>query len=336
MAEGGVEYKIKVEKTRARVPKSEIDSYAKAIGDGVMKVLKALNIGGGFKSTGKDGSIVSAVGGGIMKGLKASGIVGVLMMIADTVADFPMVTAIFKIFKIILTLLLLPLIPILKPVLILLGAMAKIFAAVFGAEKNILGAIFQPIVDFANWLSAGASWIQEQWAGLTNALEIIKEWLKNVGSKIWDIIKSGLSTVSNLGTKLWNFIKTLFVGTINVVVTVFDFIKGLFKGTIDVGTTVWNWFKGLFSGAVSKGKGIVGGISSWLGIGDGIVKPDGTVIRTDPNDYLFATKNPNGMSGGTTINITGTTVRSDNDIKTLVREISLELQKQQRRTNSYV
>ncbi len=42
-------------------------------------------------------------------------------------------------------------------------------------------------------------------------------------------------------------------------------------------------------------------------VGDAIIRPDGSVIKTDPADWLFATKNPSSMGGGTniTVNVNG-------------------------------
>ena len=79
-------------------------------------------------------------------------------------------------------------------------------------------------------------------------------------------------------------------------------------------------------------------VKSLFGIRDGIVQ-GGRIITTDPSDYLIATKNPRSLGNNqpVTINITvdSPTVRSDSDIKELVRQIERSQQVSMRRYTSY-
>lgn len=55
-------------------------------------------------------------------------------------------------------------------------------------------------------------------------------------------------------------------------------------------------------------------------VGDAILRPDGTIVRTDPRDTLIATKNPGGGGGGgVNINFYGLTM--DEAIMKVKREL---------------
>lgn len=105
---------------------------------------------------------------------------------------------------------------------------------------------------------------------------------------------------------IWKWITSSAFGTgvIDIVSNVWEYVKSFFKGSINVGSTVWNWFKSLFKGSMSFG-GFFGGKSK--SVNDAIVTPNGDVIRTNPNDFLIATKNPGALGNGggsSNINVT--------------------------------
>ena len=57
---------------------------------------------------------------------------------------------------------------------------------------------------------------------------------------------------------------------------------------------------------------------SVMRVNDAVLRPDGTIVETSPEDYLFATKNPAalaGGNGGVVINITGNTLLSENSAR---------------------
>ena len=77
-------------------------------------------------------------------------------------------------------------------------------------------------------------------------------------------------------------------------------------------------------------------------VSDAVIKPDGSIIRTDPADYLFATKNPQNMRrGGGTVNFSPTinvnaNVSNQMDIRMLAEQlVELSNQELTRRTNDF-
>jgi phage-related protein len=71
---------------------------------------------------------------------------------------------------------------------------------------------------------------------------------------------------------------------------------------------------GIGSGIDAVGDRVSRGLSnigSFIGIDDAVITPQGQVIKTNPADYLFATKNPDSMRGGVTVNIQGGTFLSE-------------------------
>lgn len=58
-------------------------------------------------------------------------------------------------------------------------------------------------------------------------------------------------------------------------------------------------------------------------VGDAIIKPDGTIIRTDPRDTLIATQNPGGVGGSKVINMFGVT--NVEMIETIKRELGTDV-----------
>jgi len=139
--------------------------------------------------------------------------------------------------------------------------------------------------------------------------------LGDLGERIWTQIKSLFVSTIDAVEKVWEFMKTLFKGSIDAVSSVWSFIKSLFRGSIDVGGQVWNFISGLFSGSSDQGGA--------TGMQDGIITPSGQIVKTDPRDYIIATKNPGAlMGGGMTLNINNPVVRSDQDIKQIAREVS--------------
>jgi hypothetical protein len=131
-------------------------------------------------------------------------------------------------------------------------------------------------------------WLGEKIADIVIGTFNIGKWL---GKNIADFIVGKIDAVKDMWS--W-FTQNLFGDDkIDINTQVWGFIKGLFKGGINVGTTVWNWFKGLFKGSLLGGDN--GSTSS---MEDGIITPNGDMIRTSPNDYLIATKTPSSLFGG--------------------------------------
>lgn len=71
-------------------------------------------------------------------------------------------------------------------------------------------------------------------------------------------------------------------------------IKGIAQVALNVVSGVENLTPGLM--------GVPDFVKNMFGVGDAIIRPNGDIIKTHPNDTLIATQNPGGM-GGITINI---------------------------------
>ena len=251
----------------------------------------------------------------------------------------------FKILSLLFMVIFLPLMPIMKMLIKVVAGLIDGFIKLFGGKINfaefikgyvgpaIIGvlsamleltkmiwtAIWEVVKGVVSLLWEGFAWIVEKLIqGGTWLWKTIISAFQNIATKMWDIIKKMFTGVIDAVSIVWNFIKGLFRGTIDVGSNIWNFIKGLFKGTIDVSKTVWNWFKGLFGG--SNGK--------TTSVGDAIITPQG-VVKTDPKDFIIATKNPGSIGGkNITININNPSVRNDQDIKKMASEFSRVLQRQ--------
>ena len=223
----------------------------------------------------------------------------------------------------------------------------------FNFLKDVGSWIWTTILQPAfNFLKDVGIWIWEQ---------IIKpawDFLKDVGSWIWtQIIKPAWDFLKDVGSWIWDILKVPFTWLLDVGQWIWDLLKAPFKDVGDAISGVVNFIKNLGSGIMADIKNAAVNAAKAIGIGGGsapttptvksggdfILKPNGDMIKSDPADYLFATKNPQNLlnskgSGSQVINITinNPTVRNDLDIKTLVRQIEANLIKSKRRYNSYV
>ena len=179
------------------------------------------------------------------------------------------------------------------------------------------------------------------------------DYLKSVGLWIWTkILKPAWDYIVNVGEKIWTqILKPAWEYLISVGELIYlNYIKPPFEWLAEKIKGIWDFFKDLGKGVVNKVKDSVSNVVKGIdGIwrkatgksttkkGDFVITPSG-VIESDPNDYIFGTKNPRGMGGGMTVNINidKPTLAGSADIKTLVRAIEQELYKAQRRYVSYV
>lgn len=186
------------------------------------------------------------------------------------------------------------------------------------AWDNVLFPAFNFLKDVGKWI-----WDKILYPAF-NFLKDVGKWiwdkiiqpafnfLKDVGLWIWDnILSPAFSFLDEVGSWIWN-----------------DILKPAFEWLSDVGTKIWNILKPSFEWLKDKiksvnissgGKDLVKNI-----INDGVITPSGDIIKTDPRDYLIATKNPSSLvnNGSNIITINNPVIREDNDIKKLTEEIS--------------
>lgn len=128
--------------------------------------------------------------------------------------------------------------------------------------------VFSNIRDiFANMLNFMVKFFTGDWQGAWDALKGVGQNLYNI---LVNILTSAFSVLQGIGSWILDKIKSMF-----------DSVKNTFSS---------------FGGKVKD-----------FFVNDAVITPQGNVIRTNPNDYLIATQNPQGMGGGgnITVNVTG-------------------------------
>jgi hypothetical protein len=210
---------------------------------------------------------------------------------------------------------------------------------------------------------------------IISAIISVGKFILNIGSWLWNnYFSPAFSLILKFGLWIWNnYIVPTFSLFLKFGVWIWDtFISPAFTPVLNWAKWIWdtyfspaftpvlNWGINLYSilaGAITElanriksaisniGSGISSGLSMFgftfnnpfKSVSDAIITPNG-IIQTDPNDYIIATKNPQGLGGNSAINvnINNTTVRDDSDIKKIVNQVQNALYTQMRRYNSYV
>lgn len=135
--------------------------------------------------------------------------------------------------------------------------------------------------------------IKAVWDGFVKMSRGIVGILIGVFGFIWEAIKAGftkgINLLSEFGTWLWELLKTTF--------------KSSLSALSSLGSWLLGWIKDIIRSMNPFGGG--GGGKS---VNDAIITPNGDIIRTNPSDYLIATKTPGsfggGSSGSTSVNVT--------------------------------
>lgn len=238
--------------------------------------------------------------------------------------------------------------------------------SIFGSSVNILGKIIKKIIDdfkwFYNFIRPIFKPLGKLFSSFFNTVSGILGGIDK-GSNIGGIVNtlsnlstpiSALKTIIETTTSVLNVFKTKITET-------WQSIKDSFAKvwlTIDMG--IDGFISGLMG--IKIGKGTIGGILGYSGpkykaengwwkikdekgnyqylgknggvaqypekrVNDAIITKTGQVVKTDPQDYIFAMKQPQklasayGAGGGTyTININAN-VRNDNDIRQIKNEL---------------
>lgn len=235
--------------------KKSAETFAENIANGLQKSMGKLGLGSAL-SVNKGGQLGPGVSEGVAAGLVAGGVVGFLGIIAEAVKNLPVITGIMKLLGMIITVLLLPLIPILKPVLLLLGLLARLLIkwmndlGLIGGKKGdtLLGGK-NAIIDVGEVNSA----LGKLAIGLFNAAFDIGQAIGNV---VFNIGKGALDLGKNIGQ--WLYDKVIYpIGTFigGSILGAFDWIK-------DIGTKIWDIISSPFQWIADKISGLFGISSS--------------------------------------------------------------------------
>lgn len=181
-----------------------------------------------------------------------------------------------------------------------------------------------------------ASIVKAFWEGIMAGLQILFAQLGPVGIFVWNTLIKPLMTliyealvgagtfvwenvIVPLATAMWNALNGAGLALRAKIDEIWQWVQDQLKGgPLNLAAAIFNGFAGIINSAVSKasemianlGKGVgetAAKIGNAIGIHDAVVTPAGQVIKTDPADYLFATKNPQNLArggGGSTFNVT--------------------------------
>ena len=221
--------------------------------------------------------------------------------------------------------------PILKP----LGNAIKGFAQVMsGIWKKLeewgidelLSNIISPISKLQTVFEVVGG-IKEWWDNFKLSGEGLWEYLKESFSNIWTKISKGFTDLWDMIRKPFLIMITGLIDGVNAAIKAMQFWekdKTKLKDTIQWGYEYDS--QGVFGKRVYNSQGLYS-ISPEQKVNDAIITRTGQVVKTDPQDYIFAMKQPqqlvtaSGAGGGTyTININAN-VRNDNDIRQIKNEL---------------
>lgn len=242
---------------------------------------------------------------------------------------------------------------ILKLVKFIVNVMPKIIEflkALPGRIWEFLKALPGRIWEFVKGL---ASLIWEKVKGLASLiwgfLKVLpgKIWnfVKGLALKIWELLKIGFTWLVEKLKLVWGIIKEKLKILKDKLVVKLKELKDKFvvklkelKDKIielkdklveklkELPGKIWEFMAQLPSLIANALKGLfrIGG-GKKKSVGDAIIKPDGTIIRTDPNDTLIATRTPGAIGGGKVFNFYGVTPQAM--IEVIKRELGTDLLK---------
>mgnify|MGYP003111791837 CR=1 FL=1 len=184
-----------------------------------------------------------------------------------------------------------------------IGDMAS---SVWSSISSFAGGVWDSITGFAS----------DCWDGISGVATDVWDSVSGTATEVWDSV-SGTATaawdgIQNAGTAVYNAMPESWQNSLDSIVSkagdMWDSVKGMASGVWD---SVSGWAEGAFDkakslvsnaweGAKDVGSSIIDTLVFW---DDGIITSDGTMIQTDPADYIMATKNPfksfaQGIAGG--------------------------------------
>lgn len=171
----------------------------------------------------------------------------------------------------------------LKPLVRIFDGISNVFNGLWNTVKSLITLDWQGVKDGLLQMFNGAYDI------LAGSLELAWENLKNTFLVAWNSLKVILD-------ELWDKIKSIVIISIetlkDVGIWVLDKLKSVlsnsFNSLRDIGSWISDKVKSFFS---------FGGFGS-KSVNDAIITPNGDIIRTNPSDYLIATKTPGNLMGG--------------------------------------
>lgn len=154
------------------------------------------------------------------------------------------------------------------------------------------------------------------------------------GGWVVAIIGVLVAIVAVFGKDIWNGIKWLVQKWLESWVKTIELWKNIGK---------WMWDK--FTAIISSSLNVLKGIGQWIKsavmslfgggsrgskkVNDFILRPNGELIETSPDDTIIGVKDTSNLGGSDiTININNPIVREENDIREIVNQVSMILQKQ--------
>jgi phage-related minor tail protein len=176
------------------------------------------------------------------------------------------------------------------------------------------------------------------WTALKNVANLALQFLANLfGVNLAEIEQNWNSVwtdVSSFFVGIWDNIKSALTSALAFLTgqlnTFVSWAKSLLGDVLNPVQGISN----LISGTVNLAKGAAGAVSSVVNVHDAVITPGGQVIKTDPSDYLFATKTPGSMGGGgVTINLNGGMFLNDQAVTLLANTIAKQINRQVRTRN---
>lgn len=170
--------------------------------------------------------------------------------------------------------------------------------------------------------------IWEFMSGLPEAFSIAIGLVTTKIGELWETLKEKLpflQTIEDVITDVWDVLKTLPADIWEFMTAlpkmVWEFQKALPKHIWEfikqLPSLIWDFMKKLPS---LIGSAIKGCLPDWMkgdkkeseptttSVGDAIIRPNGDIIRTHPNDTLIATQTPNAVGSSTVFNFYGLTM----------------------------
>jgi hypothetical protein len=191
------------------------------------------------------------------------------------------------------------------PFILLIGLIALLAAVIIANWKTLsddIQAIWTVVVNF----------FTQTWTTIrntaTNALTALSNFVGATLSGIQGVWNTVWTAVSTFFENIWNGIKTSAESAIDYIMSK---VQGFVSWAQGILGPILGAINAVGSAASVFGKGVASVVSSAasvLNVHDAIITPGGQVIQTDPADYLFATKTPGSLGGGSgsiTVNING-------------------------------